>query len=50
MIHKLVIIGILLIATAYAYSEKNNVLILSDADLEGITDQFPHILIGYFEP
>ena len=39
-----------LILLSSAYTEENNVLILTDADFPSITTEFPYILIEFYAP
>lgn len=42
------LLGVLLLANAY--TEENNVLILTDMDLPGVISEFPYILIEFYAP
>jgi hypothetical protein len=39
-----------LILLASAYTVENNVLILTDADLPAVVNEFPYILIEFYAP
>jgi hypothetical protein len=47
--YKICLISALVLLSA-AYTEENNVLILTDEDLPGVTTEFPHILIEFYAP
>jgi hypothetical protein len=39
-----------LVLLASAYTEENNVLILTDEDFPGVISEFPYILIEFYAP
>lgn len=50
MILQIVILALAALQPLLAYSEHNGVLILTDDDLNNITDIFPHLFVKYYVP
>jgi hypothetical protein len=50
MILKIILLTVLCLIPTHSYTEENGVLVLTDEDLQNITDIYPHLFVKYYVP